>query len=92
MNIITTNAFPDQTAAATAEIVEMDGDMRTAAEGVVIELMVPELQTAGVDLTDMDAVRETLAERRFGRRLIINCAERAAAKALELRHAPDARD
>lgn len=85
MNIITTNAFPDQTAAA--EIVKMDDEMRTAAEGVAIELMVPELYEADIDLTDMDAVRATLADRRFGRRLIVNCAERAAAKALELRHA-----
>lgn len=68
-------------------ITEMDGDMRSASEEIAIELMVPKLREAGIDLSDIDAVRRALVEARFGRALIANCAERAAARAREIQQA-----
>lgn len=62
----------------------MDDELRAASEGIAIALMVPKLQESGVDLDDMDAVRQALAEARFGRALIRNCAERAAEAARAL--------
>lgn len=69
------------------EVVEMNDEFRGASEGVAIKLMVAALQESTVDLTDMAAVRKALVAARFGERLIVNCAERAAARARELQAA-----
>lgn len=59
----------------------MNDQMRSASEEIAIALMVPKLREAGIDLTDMTEVHRTLVAARFGERLIVNCADRAAVKA-----------
>lgn len=55
-----------------------DDDMRASARKFTIQLMQRPLRAAGIDLTDMDAVREALIAARFGDELIAACAEQAA--------------